>query len=268
MKPNLLKLTKFYEKNLSNNNLFCKQGVWVLFYALFAVSLFIISQFMSEVAWIGLIVFGLAAITMVFNGIVVYKIERQLGELTNLSFKEKLGRCMETIQDTKCLLFIGDAESVKQERMNRVGEYLKKEGMYNKNCIEVYLEVLENEYENHYSSTSRFTFLIGFLVPIWAIFIQILLNPNNISSNELENFALLKGVIFSLMIYMFWNYVLVMLCAYIIKSAASFFIPTKKSNMLDLINVLRELYTGFAIVEIQDNIENNRCRDKEMLFSS
>ncbi|OUB84498.1 hypothetical protein BK784_35555 [Bacillus thuringiensis serovar medellin] len=76
MKPKLLKLTKFYEKNLSNSNLFLKQGVWVLFYALFAVSLFIISQFMSDTGWTGLIVFGLATITMLINGVVVYKIEK------------------------------------------------------------------------------------------------------------------------------------------------------------------------------------------------
>ncbi|WP_142288713.1 hypothetical protein [Bacillus thuringiensis] len=164
-------------------------------------------------------------------------------------------------------MFIGDAESIKQERMNRVGDFLKKEGTYNKKSIEVYLEVLENEYENHYSSKSRFTFLVGFLVPIWATFIQILIKPNNISSNELENLTVLKGLIFSLMIYMFFNYVLVMLCAYIIKSAASFFIPTKKSNMLDLINVLRELYACFAIIEIQDDVDTN-VKGKEILFSS
>ncbi|WJE32360.1 hypothetical protein QRX95_00065 (plasmid) [Bacillus mycoides] len=246
------KIITFYEEKLSNSNLFNKQHIWSFFYGLSALICFGIMYF-NPSNTLSLIILGIVfLITLVIQIVLVYKIEKELGSFNDLKFMGKIKKCLDMMISTKGLLFINDAESIRVEKMNKLRDYLKTKKIYSEKCLKVYIEIMEKEFDNRYTNSSRLSSLTVFFVPIWAFVIQVLFNPQSFSKIVNANINDLKFAIIALFASLMLYYFIFRIFSSIMKSVILLIFPMKKYDMLDLISILRELYLECFILELED----------------
>ncbi|MGD6891401.1 hypothetical protein [Bacillus mobilis] len=246
------KIINFYEENLSNSNLFSKQNTWSFLYGASIVICFGIMFFNPNNTLSLIILGGVFLITLIIQFVLIYKIEKNFGSFNGLKFAGKTRRCLDVMISTKGLLFINDSESIRVEKMNKLRDYLKTKSIYNEKCLKVYIEILEKEFTNRYSNSSRLVSLPGFFIPIWAFVIQALFNPQAFSKLVDANINDLKLTVIALMVSLMLYYFIFRLFYSIMKSVILLIFPMKKYDMLDLISILRELYLECFISESKD----------------
>lgn len=96
----------------------------------------------------------------------IYFLEKTLGNLSNISFKEKVSRYLHAMISTRDTLRITELPSVKQEQMKKIkGEFLDKNRVDSKEKVRAFIEALERKWE--YKSERKF--FIPFTINIYII---------------------------------------------------------------------------------------------------
>ncbi|MEK5251619.1 hypothetical protein MKX66_29425 [Bacillus sp. FSL R9-9530] len=253
METHLQQLLSFYEEKISNSKLFSKVKFNVLIYLSLMILLFF-TLILGRNTFKNYAVITIITIaTFISVARLTYRIEEKLGNLKDLTFKNKIGICMSFVVDTKFLMTLNDSKSIREEKIIKLRQYFHEKGFYTEKHLKVFMDILEKEYQNRFN-ISRLSLLISILIPLCTYYIQTIFNFKDakfdLTNNGhifMLNFIFIEIAVIMCLVYIFTSYMLASL-----KSTFLLIYPVRKYEVLDLTSLVRELYLECYIEENQN----------------
>ncbi|EJR29726.1 MULTISPECIES: hypothetical protein [Bacillus cereus group] len=254
MKSHLQQLIKFYGDNMSNSNILKKQGPYAWICIILTLLFFMAMFFNQNTTQSTTVIISLLLITLISYIVLVYKLEKKLGGLENLTTAQKIGVCCDTILTTKFLIYLNDTKSLREEKINRLRNYFEEKGFYNEKHLKIFMDVSEKECQNRFSNISWLSLLVGFLIPIWTYFMQNIFKLPNIKldTTNLIDINMVKFIFIGIACIVSLYYIFIRFFWAAIKSIILLLFPVRKYEMLDLTSLIRELYLECYIEENQE----------------
>ena len=191
----------------------------------------------------------------------IYLLEKSLGNLENISIKEKVIRCSGTILNARGMLRVTELPSVKEKQVRKLKEeFLDKEKIDSKEKVRTLIEELERKYE--YESKHKFfiplsfSWFLALFIPIWTFSIKILtekfkLDFQNINFIDIASTTILLLFIF-ITFYIIASFLKTTFCNIIM-----FRFPSTRYRIELLIVLLQEIYLWYCFEE-----EKGKEKDK------
>ncbi|PIE92731.1 hypothetical protein CO726_25135 [Bacillus fungorum] len=253
MKTHLQELIKFYGDNISNSKILKKERLYAWFCIILTLVFFMAMFFNQNTTVSTTIIILMLPVTLTSYIVLVYKLEKNLGGLENLTTGQKILVCCDTILTTKFLVYLNDTKSLREVKIKQLRNYFEEKGFYNEKHLKIFMDVSEKECQNRFLNISWLSLLVGFLIPIWTYLMQNMFKLPNfkfditylIDINTVKFiFIIIAGLVslYYIAIRLFWA---------AIKSIILLLFPVRKYEMLDLTSLIRELYLECYIEENQ-----------------
>lgn len=255
--PKIQKLIHYYEEHLISD--FSKKGsIWMIAYSSFLVLLFtynlvepLLPDRSRTMHYCLLIVMVICVVFCYFR--IIYLLEKTLGNLNDISFKEKLGKCMKSIMYTRFTLRITELSSVKELQMKKVKEeFLDKENIASKEKVLTFIEELERklkyESERNFFGSSNFSWILTLLIPVWTVTLRFFTENKELGFQSLPFSDIMRLILMGLVVCIGY-YIVFCFIKNTVRNVFIFHIPFTKHKIKFLIGILQEIYLYYCFKE-------------------
>jgi hypothetical protein len=255
--PKIQRLIHYYEEHLIND-FFKKSFTWMIAYLFFLVFFFTYnlvepllpykSHILNFSLNLGMVI---CAVFCYFR--IIYLLEKTLGNLNDLSFKEKLGKCMKSLIYTQFTLRITEVSSVKEAQMKKVKEeFLDKENVNSKEKVLAFIEELERklkyESERNFFGSSNFSWILTLFIPVWTVILKIFTEKNELGFQDLTFSYIMILILMSLFVVIAIH-ILFSFLKNTVRNVFIFHFPFTKHKIKFLIGILQEIHLYYCFKE-------------------
>lgn len=257
LNPKIQRLIHYYEEHRISD--FSRKSLgWMIAYLFFLFVFFTyvfieplfpnINRILSLCLNVGI---AICALLCYFR--LIYLLEKTLGNLSDISFKEKLSRCLYAMISTRGMLRITELPSVKQEQMKKIKEeFLDKEKVDSKEKVLAFIEELERkwEYENErkFFVPFNFSWLLTIFIPVWTIILKDFTEKNGLGVQGLTLSYIMVLIMMSLFVFIS-IYIIISFFKTTLQNVLMFQFPSTKHKIEFLIGILQEIYLYYYFNE-------------------
>lgn len=264
LKPKMQNLIYYYDEHRISV-FFRKSLGWMIAYLFFLFIFFIYpftySLFPKSDSMMTYFVTSLLIILIICYSRLMYLLEKALGNLENISFKEKITRCGAAVFNTRGMLRITELPSVKEEQMKKLKEeFLDKENINSKEKVYALIEELERKFEyeskHNFFIPLNFSWFLALFIPIWTVSIKLFTKVYG-SDFQSFTFANITYMIIILMIVCSAFYIMASFFKTTLYNVVMFHFPSTKNKIEFLISLLQEIYLWYCFEEDESKEDDN-----------